>query len=262
SGSHLKQIFDKISNLLSGKPVQNAGKTVSVTQHPEGLDFVYYKVAEKFVHQAEAEIAANHDSAFTIAVLVLGIWETHPRIGDLILAHLHEKCPYAVPFYPTWKEGTSVQDQKRMLGYIIYDDGIESQESFLKRMSGMIRFYAALIHLRWPYSSKQGGHPHGLSNGWRWLAQMLNMAPMPDVTATVLFDFLEVCGNALMKQYDTQFWKMVLLMQEEYIPRIEAVTSSGQTGSLSRLKGFLQECLQQKEVPLPKGALSPSFWKS
>lgn len=37
--------------------------------------------------------------------------------------------------------------------------------------------------------------PHGLNHGWRWLAQMLNMEPLADVTATLLFDFLEVSLN-------------------------------------------------------------------
>lgn len=37
--------------------------------------------------------------------------------------------------------------------------------------------------------------PHGLNNGWRWLAQMLNMEPLADVTATLLFDFLEVMSH-------------------------------------------------------------------
>ena len=49
AGSQLREIFDKINNLLSGKSVQSGGRTVSVTQHPQGLDFVYYKLAEKFV---------------------------------------------------------------------------------------------------------------------------------------------------------------------------------------------------------------------
>lgn len=49
TGSQLRQIFDKLNNLLSGKPVQSAGETVLVTQLPQGLDFVYYKLAEKFV---------------------------------------------------------------------------------------------------------------------------------------------------------------------------------------------------------------------
>ncbi|XP_025915487.1 mRNA export factor GLE1 isoform X2 [Apteryx mantelli] len=262
AGSQLREIFDKINNLLSGKSVQSGGRTVSVTQHPQGLDFVYYKLAEKFVNQGEEEVASHHEAAFPIAVVASGIWEIHPRVGDLILAHLHKKCPYSVPFYPAFKDGTSLEEYQRMLGYQVKDSKTEQQDNFLKRMSGMIRLYAAIIQLRWPYGNRQGAHPHGLNHGWRWLAQMLNMEPLADVTATLLFDFLEVCGNALMKQYQVQFWKMMLLIREDYFPRIEAITSSGQMGSLMRFKQFLEKCLQQKEIPLPKGSLHPSFWRS
>lgn len=48
-GSKLKEIFDKIHSLLSGKPVQSGGRSVSITLNPHGLDFVQYKLAEKFV---------------------------------------------------------------------------------------------------------------------------------------------------------------------------------------------------------------------
>ncbi|XP_064245513.1 mRNA export factor GLE1-like [Passer domesticus] len=262
SGSKLREVFDKIHNLLSGKPVQTEGQTVLVTQHPQGLEFVCYKVAEKFVRHGEGEVSFHHDSAFPIAVVLSGIWEFHPRVGDLFLAHLHKKCPYSVPFYPARKEGTSMEEYHRMLGYEVHDSEVEEQDHFLKRMSGMIRLYAALIQLRWPHANQQGAHPHGLSYGWRWLAQMLNLEPLADLTAMLLLDFLQVCGNALMKQYGIQFWKTMLFIQKSYIPRIEAVTSSGQMGCLSRLKTFVQRCLQAQEMPLPKGILTPSFWRT
>eukprot|EP00069_Balaena_mysticetus_P014330 bmy_08614T0 len=242
AGSKLKEIFDKIHSLLSGKPVQSGGRSVSVTLNPQGLDFVQYKLAEKFVKQGEEEVASHHEAAFPIAVVASGIWELHPRVGDLILAHLHKKCPYSVPFYPAFKEGMALEDYQRMLGYQVTDSRVEQQDNFLKRMSGMIRLYAAIIQLRWPYGNRQEIHPHGLNHGWRWLAQILNMEPLSDVTATLLFDFLEVCGNALMKQYQLQFWKMILLIKEDYFPRIEAITSSGQMGSFIRLKQFLEGC--------------------
>lgn len=262
SGSQLRDIFDKIDRLLSGRPVVSGGKSVSTSQHPQGMEFVCYKLAEKFVKQGEEEVASHHEAAFPIAVVASGIWELHPRVGDLILAHLHKKCPYAVPHYPPMKEGTPVEHYQRILGYRVDDSGVEGQDSFLKRMSGMIRLYAAVIQLRWPYSSKQGPAPHGLNHGWRWLAQMLNMEPLADITATLLFDFLEVCGNALMKQYQDQFWKLILLLKEEYFPRIEAVTSTGQMGSVIRLKQFLQTSLQSRQISPPKGQLSSMFWRS
>uniref|UniRef100_A0A8C3M647 mRNA export factor GLE1 n=1 Tax=Chrysolophus pictus TaxID=9089 RepID=A0A8C3M647_CHRPC len=262
AGSQLRQIFDKLNNLLSGKPVQSVGETVLVTQHPQGLDFVHYKLAEKFVKQGEEEVASHRESAFPIALVISGIWEVHPRVGELFLAHLHKKCPYSVPFYPAYKEGASMEEYQRMLGYLVQDSKMEEEDHFLKRMSGLIRLYAALIQLRWPYGNKQGAHPHGLSYGWCWLAQMLNMEPLVVVTATLLYDFLEVCGHALMKQYHCQFWKLLLLMQENYIPRIEAITNVGQKASLTRFKQFVEESLQKKDIPLPKGYLQPSFWRS
>lgn len=48
-GSQLREIFDKIDKLLSGRAVVSGGKSVSTSQHPQGLDFVSYKLAEKFV---------------------------------------------------------------------------------------------------------------------------------------------------------------------------------------------------------------------
>lgn len=261
SGSQLREIFEKIDKLLSGRTVASGGKQVCASQHPHGQEFVNYKLAEKFVKQGEEEVASNHLAAFPIAVVASGVWELHPKVGKLILGHLHKMCPYAVPYYPPMKEGMSVEDYQRILGYRVDDSKVEEQDSFLKRMSGMIRLYAAIIQLKWPYN-KQGHHPHGLNHGWRWLAQILNMEPLADVTATILFDFLEVCGNALMKQYQGQFWKLLLLIKEEYFPRIEAVTSSGQMGSVTRLKQFLETSLRTQQIPSPKGQLDPGFWRS
>uniref|UniRef100_A0A3B5M1F4 mRNA export factor GLE1 n=1 Tax=Xiphophorus couchianus TaxID=32473 RepID=A0A3B5M1F4_9TELE len=262
SGSQLREIFDRIDKLLSGRAVVSGGKSVSASQHPQGLEFVGYKLAEKFVKQGEEEVASHHEAAFPIGVVASGIWELHPQVGDLILAHLHKKCPYSVPHYPPMKDGTPVDEYQKILGYRVDDCGVEGQDSFLKRMSGMIRLYAAVIQLRWPYGSKQGSVPHGLNHGWRWLAQMLNMEPLADITATLLFDFLEVCGNALMKQYQGQFWKLILLLKDEYFPRIEAVTSSGEMGSVIRLKQFLEMSLQSRQISPPKGQLSATFWRS
>lgn len=262
SGAPLKEAFEKIDKLLSGRPVTSAGKTVSTSQHPQGLEFASYRLAEKFVKQGEEEVASNHSAAFPIGAVASGIWELHPKIGDLILAHLHKKCPYAVPHYPPMESGTSVEDYQKILGYRVDEGKVEGQDSFLKRMSGMIRLYAAIIQMRWPYSSKQGPHPHGLNHGWRWMAQILNMEPLADITATILFDFLEVCGNALMKQYRVQFWKLILIINEEYFPRIEAVTSAGQMGSVTRLKQFLETSLRTKQIPAPKSELGSAFFRS
>lgn len=58
-------------------------------------------------------MASHHEAAFPIAVVASGVWELHPQVGDLILAHLHKKCPYAVPHYPPMKDGTPVEEYQR-----------------------------------------------------------------------------------------------------------------------------------------------------
>ena len=77
----------------------------------------------------------------------------------------------------------ALEDYQRKLGYQVTHSKVEQQESFIKRMSGMIRLYAAIIQLQWPYGNRQEAHPHGLNHGWRWLAQILNVDPLSDVKA-------------------------------------------------------------------------------
>ncbi|XP_068104631.1 mRNA export factor GLE1 [Hyperolius riggenbachi] len=262
SGRDVEVVFKKLNTLLKGEQLNLRFCTVTLSQHPEALDFVSYKLAERFVKQAEEEVASHHDAAYPLAAVVSAVWEWHPRVGDLFLAHLYKKCPYAVPYYPIHDKGTSLNDYQRILGYQVQDSVVEQQDNFLKRMSGMIRLYAALIQTRWPYETKLQHHPHGLNYGWRWLAQVLNMEPIGDTTATLLYDFLEVCGNALMKQYQGQFWKLILLIREDLLPRLHKVAEPGQMGSLARLQNFIEKAVQQKHIPLPNGYLPSSFWNS
>ena len=51
---------------------------MSVTLSPKELDFVHYKMAEKFVKQGEEEVGSHHEEAFSIAVVASGIWMLHP----------------------------------------------------------------------------------------------------------------------------------------------------------------------------------------
>ena len=65
-------------------------------------------------------------------------------------------------------------------------------------MSGLIRLYAALFVATPP--RPQQPHPHDIGHAWLWLSRLLNLEPRPDITATILYDFLQVgyteSGNA------------------------------------------------------------------
>ena len=83
-----------------------------------------------------------------------------------------------------------------MLGFKVGSDGqVESEDNYLKRMSGVVRLYAAILQT----PSEPHPHPHGLEHGWRWFARVLNMHPHPTLTATALYDMLEVRVTVIMK---------------------------------------------------------------
>ena len=82
------------------------------------------------------------------------------------------------------------------------DGEIEGEDSYLKRMSGIVRLYAAFLQT----PTKPHPHPHGLEHGWVWLARVLNMEPHPSLTATAVYDMLEVCVcvcSMFVSQYNT-----------------------------------------------------------
>ena len=81
----------------------------------------------------------------------------------------------------------------RLLGYKVSGDGqVEGEDNYLKRMSGIVRLYAAILQT----PSEPHPHPHGLEHGWAWFARVLNMEPHPTLTATAIYDMLEVRGMA------------------------------------------------------------------
>ncbi|CAJ0968270.1 unnamed protein product [Ranitomeya imitator] len=182
---------------------------------------------KKLQEQGEEEVASNHCTAFLIASVTLGLCERYPKLGELFLANLHKKCPPSVPYYPAYKEGSPLEEYGSQMGYQVKDSKLELQDSFLKRMSGMIRLYAAVIQVRWPFGTNQGA-----------------------------------CGNAMMKQYQDQFWKLLSLIKDQYVPRIQKITEDAENASVSRLKAFLEGVIRQRDIPLPEGYLQPSFWRT
>jgi hypothetical protein len=68
--------------------------------------------------------------------------------------------------------------------------------------------------------------------------------PKIDISATLLFDFLEVAGSTMYCHYGQQFQKLLHLMCKEYLPKIEKVLLLGKQTCLTE-SGRL-ECLAGK----------------
>ncbi|XP_013778392.1 nucleoporin GLE1-like [Limulus polyphemus] len=209
--------------------------------------------------QGEGQIASKHESAFAVAGVIVGLWCDYPDLGDLIMAHFYTRCPYLVPYYVPQQEGQSEEDYYRALGYTYTDGVVENQDKFLKRMSGFMRLYAAILQTSPPPRCKKS-NPHGINHGWQWLAQVLNLEPRPDITATLLLDFLEFAGHAMFKAYGQQFQKLLHILCTGYFPKIKKVTPTGSSGPVSRLEAFLQNAIKSRIIQPPDGVLKTNFW--
>ena len=52
-----------------------------------------------FQKQGDEQISSNHESAFPVAAVAVGVWSECPAVGDLLLAYFHRRCPYLVPYH-------------------------------------------------------------------------------------------------------------------------------------------------------------------
>ena len=124
-------------------------------------------------------------------------------------------------------------------------------------MTGYIILYAAIIISTTPNTPN---HPHGIQNAWLWLSRVMSLDPRPDITATVLYHFIQVTGYALSVTYGRQFFKLIQYLHDVYLPKILAVTMDGASGPVTRLQGFLQDLLRTRKILPPKGLLQAHFW--
>lgn len=69
----------------------------------------------------------------------------------------------------------------------------------------------------------------------------------------------EVAGSTLWVAYPKQFHKLLILLSEEYYPRMQNVGCIG-GGPLVRLEEFLRNSLAKGSIPPPDGQLPPDFW--
>lgn len=258
SGEHLLDKIRRLRAVLSGQRVQVTGRQVSASDHPQGGAYCFNLLAQKIVKQGDEQVSSRSEAAFPVAGVAVSLCVSFPELRELMLAHFHASCPVLVPFYAQNK-GLSDVERYRLLGFKVASDGqVEGEDNYLKRMSGIVRLYAAILQT----PSKPHPHPHGLEHGWAWFARVLNMEPHPTLTATAIYDMLEIAGHALMKAYGRQFQKMLYYMCKQYIPCIEKITPTAQQGPLARLKIFLEKCVSAGNIPQPKGMLNDDFWRA
>eukprot|EP00795_Rhopilema_esculentum_P001870 gene1870-16369_t len=260
SPHHLMDKIERLTKLLNGEMTTVGNKNVSCKDQPEGLAYCKDTIAKKLVLQGTRQISSSFNSAFSFGAVAVGIWAQFPEVGKLMLAHFYTTCPYLVPYYLHKGPDQSVAEYCKKLGYEVNGEDIEDENTYLKKLSGIVRLYAAILQSPLPPKYRATGHPFGLHNAWTWISRIMNLEPRETVTATILFDFLEVAAYAMKQKYGKQFQKLLRMLYEDFLPKIDDITESDKKGPVVRLKTFIQKCAETGSVPVPQGYLSSRWW--
>lgn len=212
--------------------------------------------------QGQLQVASSFSAAFPTAAVCVGLWSLCPDVGDLLLGHFYNKCPLLVPFYVPKTDEITTVDYCKLVGYDVDGDTVEDEDKFLAKLSGTVRLFAAMIQMEMPPQLSGRSHPFGIENGWIWFTRLMNLEPRPSITATIIFDFLEVAGHALLKRFGKQFQKVLLTLCKDLMPKILQVTPASSKAGAMRLKMFLEKCVKEGKMKSPDGMLTQRWWNT
>ncbi|KAG0298258.1 Nuclear pore complex nucleoporin component [Linnemannia gamsii] len=209
---------------------------------------VYYwamnVTAKKLVKQSETEALVKSAPTFPVAHVAVLLFTTHAKFLDVLMARFAKKCPYVTPMYIPKANGDSAEQFLTKLGYKKKESGFESEAQYDSRQAAIFTLYCAILQTKPPV----GTNVHGIDNGWRWMARILNMPPRP-ITPALIQVFLEVCGNEFMRTYRNQATKTLQLLMHKFIPLIPP---TGVAGTV-RLKTLLEAFLKTGNIPVADG---------
>ena len=161
------------------------------------------------------------------------------------------------------------------------NDGVlEEQDMYLKRVLGIARLYFTLLITK-SRNVMQIKHPHGIENGWIWLTNFLNGTPLPEICATLIYEFIQICGYEMWQNYGKNFIELLNLLKNVYFPILNQVKlliyinyyfffydkmkyvfyfQIDVGGPKSRLEVLLNKITKEGKIDPPQGRLEVNFW--
>ncbi|XP_037452566.1 protein GLE1-like isoform X1 [Triticum dicoccoides] len=182
--------------------------------------------------------------AFACGYVMLLVTNQVPDAMGYLLAEFNKVCMYTVPKHlHALNAQARNTDYFRLIGYQEEDGKLQSTEKYLVNVVAYVKLYAAMIQTE----IKGVRHPHGLAEGWKWLAMFLNTLPAIPATAFALHAFLKVAGFSLHKKYGSQFMKILDVISRHFIPALKAQGSKVQPEAINNLQNYLNDKIYLEE---------------
>ncbi|XP_057831780.2 mRNA export factor GLE1 isoform X1 [Cryptomeria japonica] len=191
-----------------------------VTDHRFPNSILLTSFATKVVSQCETQTLNLNSIVFGLAQAIVLVASQVPVAMDLILAEFHKSCIFTVPKYITYSKNAfeSEDSYHKAVGYREDNGKVETTHSYLTRMKACVALYAAIVQTNIP-----GIHnPHGLKEGWAWLARFLNALPPDRFTGAALETFLKIAGFRLFQAYPKPFTKILDLISKDFIAKLKS----------------------------------------
>lgn len=200
-----------------------------------------------FVKKVVSYFEVDQPSKVTYACghVIVFVASQVPYAMDLLLAELHRVCIYTVPKHIDYSKSAfkSKEDYYKMIGYREENGKIERTEDYLKRLACYMKLYAALVQTE----ADGVQNPHGLKEGWAWLARFLNALPANVYTAVALEVFLQVAGFALFRKYRSQFRKILKVISGNFLVALKAQGEKVKEPKLKQVIGNIQYYVEKNE---------------
>lgn len=255
SSWHMKDKFEKIDALLKCKSVKTGNSIVSASAHPDALIFCKDTLAKKIINIGEQVASVKTEIAFEVASIVTELWQSYPDFGELLYARFKQKCPSLIPYNAAKTHEETDEDFYKSLGYNYTNGVVEKHDKYVKRMTGIIRLFAAII-----VTETKSGKALGIGQAWMLIAATVNLVPQLDITAILLHEMLVITGYNLNQAYKKQFIKMLQYIDFNYMRKIDEITPIGCGGPVQRLKTFISKAIQVGYIEKPKGIIPYTFW--
>ncbi|XP_073037655.1 mRNA export factor GLE1-like [Primulina eburnea] len=225
----IKTIYATVENVRT--KADELFNLISSPEYPHSISIMSF--AEKVVFNCENSQKSDR-FIFACSHVIVLVTSKIPLALDILLAELNRVCMYTVPKYV---EYSPVLFQTReayfkAIGYKEIYGKIENTDSYVERLSSIMRLYGALVQ------TEIGGFQnlHGLKEGWAWLARFLNSLPANLYTAVALQHFLEMSGYALYRRYRNQFEKLLRIIARDFLKALKEGNSDSVNAKLIKVK--------------------------
>ncbi|KAI9495285.1 GLE1-like protein-domain-containing protein [Zychaea mexicana] len=188
------------------------------SQSEDAFHILLNYTAKDFLRQARSEISSISWGAYFYARFAMLLGAAIPEFMEYLLARLYKRCPYMIPNYHDGSD-VSIDDIKRLQRYEHVDDEKKEFQTidmhYLYQYS-YVMFFAALVQMGQQLGSDPP-NPHGIENGWLWLARICNVPPRP-ITPGLIHSFLQIAGRGLLRAYPRQAYKIYQVIFNDVLP--------------------------------------------